>query len=367
METKNQLALLSPINMSGLKLANRVVMAPLTRSRAGEERMPNALMQEYYEQRASAGLIISEATTISLQANGWLHTPGIYTDAQTEAWKKIVDAVHKKGGHFFLQLWHTGRAGHSSFQAHGELPVAPSAIRSGYEPVHTPIGKQPLETPRALETDEIPGIVEDYRKAAQRAKDAGFDGVEIHGANGYLIDTFLQSKTNHRTDRYGGSLENRYRFLKEIVQAVSIVWTSERVGVKLDANTSYNDMGSPDFRETFLFVAAELAKENLAYLQVVPGVVFGFHNLGEPMHIDEFRQVYPGILMANGGYDKEKAEQVIESRDADLVAFGRPFISNPDLVLRFKNGWPLAEDASPKVWSSFEAEGYTTFPSHSES
>ena len=207
-----------PFNLHDLKLPNRIVLAPMTRSRAGTARIPNRLMAEYYAQRSSAGLLITEATTISEEANGWNESPGIYTDEMTEGWKHVVNAVHEKGGVIFLQLWHMGRSSHSSFH-NGKPAVAPSAIKINEQYIHTPIGKQPHEVPRALETSEIPRVVDDYRRAAERAKAAGFDGVEIHGANGYLIDTFLQSKTNHRTDQYGGSVENRYRFLKEVVEA----------------------------------------------------------------------------------------------------------------------------------------------------
>ena len=284
--------LLSPFDLRNLELRNRVVMAPMTRCRAGENRIPNSLMARYYVQRASAGLIITEATVISKQGIGFLNTPGIYSDEQTEAWKKVVDAVHAKGTPLFLQLWHCGRASHSSFHENQELPVAPSAIKLNGDSLHTPIGKQPYETPRALEADEVLAIVEDYRRAAKRAKSAGFDGVEIHAANGYLIDQFLQSKTNHRTDRYGGSLENRYRFLDEIVKAVLTVWPAARVGVHLSPNGIYNDMGSPDFRETFLYVANQLDTYELAYLHVVDGLAFGFHGLGPAMTLAEFRDVF---------------------------------------------------------------------------
>jgi len=337
-------------------------MSPLTRSRAGEERMPNSLMAEYYAQRASAGLIISEATVVSKQGIGWLNSPGIYSDAQAEAWELVVDAVHSKGAPIFLQLWHCGRASHTAFHEHGELPVAPSAIKINGEFSHTPIGKKPYETPRALEIEEIPKIVEDYRAAAARAKAAGFDGVEVHSANGYLIDQFLQSKTNHRTDRYGGSLENRYRFLDEIVKAITTVWSSNRIGVHIAPNGSFNGMGSPDYRETFLYVASNLDRYDLAYLHVVDGLAFGFHGLGEPMTLAEFREVFKGPLMGNAGYTQESAEAAIQNGHADLISFGRPFISNPDLVERFANGWPLNPPAEMKVWYSFDATGYTDFP-----
>lgn len=360
---QNHSPLLQPFDLRGLTLPNRVVMAPMTRSRAGKERIANDLMAEYYVQRATAGLLITEATTISPQANGWNESPGIYTDAMTEGWKKTTSAVHQANGRIFLQLWHTGRASHSSFHD-GELAVAPSAIKiddDGYN--HTPNGKEPRETPRALETDEIPGIVQDYRRAAERAKEAGFDGVEIHSANGYLLDEFLQSKTNHRTDRYGGSLENRYRFLDEVVHAVSEVWTPERVGVRLSPNGAFNGMGSPDYRETFLFVAKQLNQYPLAYLHAMDGTGFGFHELGEPVTLEEFRTVFDGPLMGNAGYTQESAEQAIAEGQADLIAFGRPFISNPDLVTRFAHGAELNPEADMAVWySPVGAQGYTDFP-----
>ena len=356
--------LLSPFDLGGLILKNRVVMAPLTRARAGKERMPNALMAEYYAQRATVGLMIAEATVISKQANGWVNSPGIYSDEQAQAWKQVVEAVHTKGTPFFLQLWHMGRASHSSFQENGQLPVSASAVKLNGDYIQTPIGKQPYETPRALETNEIPLVVEDYRRAAQRAKDAGFDGVEIHAANGYLIDQFLQSKTNHRTDQYGGSLENRYSFLKEIVEAILTVWPASRVGVRLSPNSNYNDMGSPDFRETFLYVAQQLNAYGLAYLHIVDGLAFGFHELGEPMTLAEFRSVFTGSLMGNCGYTQETAEAAIKDGSADLIAFGRPIISNPDLVERFTNGWPLNPPPDPTIWYSFDKEGYTDFPTY---
>lgn len=357
-------ALFSPFDLQGLSLKNRIVMAPLTRARSGVERVPNSMMAEYYAQRATAGLMITEATTISKQANGWLNSPGIYTDEQAEAWKQVVEAVHAKGTPIFLQLWHTGRASHSSFQENGQLPVAPSAIKIDGDDIHTPIGKQPRETPRALETEEIPLVIEDYRGAAERAKRAGFDGVEIHAANGYLIDEFLQSKTNHRTDQYGGSIENRYRFLKEIVESILSVWSASRVGIRLSPNGNYNDMGSLDYRESFLYVAQQLSHYGLAYLHVVDGLAFGFHELGEPMTLAEFRKVFTSPLIGNCGYTQETAEVAIREGDADLIAFGRPFISNPDLVDRFANNWSLNPPADMNVWYSFDREGYTDFPAY---
>jgi N-ethylmaleimide reductase len=356
--------LLEPFRLRDLALPNRVVMAPLTRSRAGADRIPNATMAEYYAQRASAGLIVSEATTISEQANGWLESPGIYTDAMVDGWKLSTAAVHARGGRIFLQLWHMGRASHSSFHA-GRLPVSASAVAIVGDGISTPAGKQPYEVPRPLETEEIPGVVADYRRASAAARAAGFDGVEIHAANGYLIDQFLQSKTNHRTDAYGGSVERRTRFLLEVVEAVSAEWPVGRVGVRLAPNGAFNDMGSPDFREQFTFAARQLDAFGMAYLHVMDGLAFGFHQLGEPMTLAEFRAVFHGPLIGNCGYTREAAEAAIRDGQADLIAFGRPYISNPDLVERFAHGWPLAEAAPLASWyAPTGATGYTDFPPH---
>ncbi|TWT97087.1 N-ethylmaleimide reductase [Botrimarina colliarenosi] len=357
--------LLQPFDLRGLELKNRVVLAPLTRARAGKDRVPNALMGKYYSQRASAGLVISEGTTIGEQANGWTESAGIYTDAHVEGWKPVVQAVHDAGGVFFCQLWHCGRASHPDFHD-GEPQVAPSAIKIEGDEARTPEGKKPHVTPRALETDEIPDVVDLYRQAAKRAKAAGFDGVEIHGANGYLIDEFLQSKTNHRTDAYGGSIENRYRFLDEIVQAIGEVYPTSRIGVRQSPNGAFNDMGSPDYREQFLYVAEKLSAYGLAYLHVMDGLAFGFHDLGEPLTLADYRKVFDGPLMGNCGYVQESAEAAIASGDADLISFGRPYISNPDLVERFANGWPLADPAPVSAWYSHDAEGYADFPTYKD-
>ncbi len=361
--------LLSPFDLDGLHLKNRVVMAPLTRSRAGEKRIPNALMAEYYAQRASVGLIISEATTISQQANGWLHTPGVYSDAQVEGWKLVTTAVHKKDTPMFLQLWHTGRAGHSDFQLQGQLPVAPSAIKiENSKPTHSPTGKKEYEVPRALLENEIKDIVKDYQTAAKNAKQAGFDGVEIHGANGYLIDEFLQSKTNHRNDNYGGSTEKRFRFLKEIVQSVLEIWPSHKVGVRISPNGTYNDMGSPDNHETFLYVVQQLSQFNLAYLHMVDASALSpFHSLDQLVTLAELRQNFNGAIMGNGGYTKETAEARIAASEADLIAFGRPIITNPDLVERFANNWPLNSWDDMSKFYAFDAQGYTDYPTYDHS
>ena len=360
-------ALFQSFQLGDLVLRNRIMMAPMTRGRSGTERLANEINARYYAQRSSAGLIVSEGCTISEEANGWNESPGIYTDPMANAWKTVVESVHNHGGVIFLQLWHCGRASHSDFH-NGQLPVAPSAIKLNGDSVHTPKGKQPYETPRALETSEIPRVVQDYRQAAARANAAGFDGVEIHGANGYLVDEFLQSKTNHRTDQYGGSIENRFRILKEIVEAVTSVWPAHRVGVRLSPNGVFNDMGSPDYREQFLYVAEQLDRFPLAYLHVMDGLGFGFHNLGEPVTLDDIRKVFQGTLMGNCGYTPEAATTAIAEGHADLIAFGRPFISNPDLVERLRHGYPLAEPAPISDWYSPMGEkGYTDFPSYAAS
>lgn len=357
--------LLTPLDLKGLPLDNRVVLAPLTRARAGEERLANALMAEYYAQRSGAGLVITEATVVSAQGNGWINSPGIYTDAQGEAWRQVVDAVHAKGSKIFLQLWHCGRASHSDFHG-GDLPVSASAIRLEGDGIHTPLGKKEHEVPRALETHELSGVVADYVAATERAKAAGFDGVEVHSANGYLLDQFLQSKTNQRTDAYGGSLDNRFRLLREVLEGVTAVIGADRVGVRLSPNGVFNDMGSPDYRDIFTHAATQLDAFGLAYLHVVDGLAFGFHKLGEPMVLEDFRKVFTGTLMGNCGYTQETAEDAIARGAADLIAFGRPFISNPDLVERFRHGHALAPDSDPSTWYSgtHAAEGYTDYPTH---
>jgi N-ethylmaleimide reductase len=242
--------------------------------------------------------------------------------------------------------------------------MAPSEIAINGDSIHTPTGKQPYEVPRAIETAEVGKIVNDYRLAVRRAKQAGFDGVEIHGANGYLIDTFLQSKTNHRTDQYGGSVQNRFRFLREIVEVATAEMPADRVGVRISPNGVFNDMGSPDYRETFLYVAKQLDQYGLAYLHVMDGLAFGFHQLGEPMTLNDFRAVFSGPLIGNCGYTQETAEAAIANGQADLIAFGRPYISNPDLVERFANGWPLSPPAEMPTWYTPSDSGYTDFPKY---
>jgi N-ethylmaleimide reductase len=344
-QISNTEALFTVHTMGDLTLANRLALAPMT--------------------RCKAGLVITEATTVSAQGNGYLNTPGIYTDEQGAAWSQVTDAVHAKGGLIFLQLWHTGRASHSDFHD-GDLPVSASAIKIEGDGVHTANGKQEYEIPRALETGELPGIVADYVSAAERAKQAGFDGVEIHSANGYLLDQFLQSKTNRRTDQYGGSVENRFRLLREVVEGVTGVFGPKRVAVRLAPNGQFNDMGSPDYRETFTYVAKELDAYELAYLHVMDGLAFGFHELGEPMTLEDFRAVFSGTLMGNCGYNKDTAAEAVTRGGADLVAIGRPYISNPDLAERWRNGWPEAPLSEPASWYTLDQipAGFTDYPAY---
>jgi len=353
-------ALFQPTSLGSYQLKNRIVMAPMTRSRAGDERVPNDLMAEHYYQRSSAGMLITEATVISRQGIGWIGSPGIYTNQMVEGWRRVTEKLKPTGTPIFLQLWHCGRASHSDFH-NGELPVSASAVRLDGDSIRTPLGKKPYETPRALSEDEISAVVSDYRNAARNAKEAGFSGVEVHGANGYLINQFLDGRSNLRQDRYGGTLDNRFRIFREVLEAVLEVWPAEKVGARISPNGVFNDMGCDDFRELYLYVAAEIDKLNLGYLHIMDGLAFGFHGRGEPMNLAEFRPIFKGTIIGNCGYSKETAEARIAEGNADLIAFGRPFITNPDLVQRFRHGWPLnpAEDMS--LWYTQGPEGYTDY------
>ena len=277
-----------------------------------------------------------------------------------QGWQKVTRKLQPTGTPIFLQLWHCGRASHSDFHG-GDAPVSASNVRLEGDEIHTPLGKKEYEAPRPLTVDEIRTTVNDYRQAAINAKQAGFSGVEVHAANGYLINQFLDSKTNLREDEYGGSPENRYRFLKEVLAATLEVWSPEQVAVRISPNGVFNDMGSPDFRETFLYVAEELNKLNLGYLHIMDGLAFGFHEKGEAMTLAEFREVYKGVIMGNCGYTKESAQQRIASGDADLAAFGRPYITNPDLVERFTNDWTLNASEDMSLWYTPGSEGYTDY------
>lgn len=337
-------------------------MAPLTRNRAGDGNVPRELNATYYSQRASAGLIITEATQISPDGQGYPCTPGIHSAEQIEGWRLVTDALHAKGGHIFLQLWHVGRISHPSLQPGGALPVAPSAIAAEGE-ASTFSGAQPFVTPRALETSEIPGIVENYRLAAQNAKAAGFDGVEIHAANGYLIDQFLEDGTNHRTDHYGGSIENRARFLIEIVEAVTTVWDADKVGVRLSPAGTFNSMSDSNPKALFSYVAEALNRYGLAYLHLIePRSDESSGSEEEPeLTCKYFRSIFKGTIISAGGYNRELAEETIAAGNADLIAFGRFYIANPDLAERFALNAPL----NPYDRSTFyggDEKGYTDYP-----
>lgn len=344
--------LLEPITVGSLSFANRVFMAPLTRCRASDGRVPNALMRDYYVQRASAGLILSEATAVDPMGVGYPDTPGVWSLEQVQGWKEITRAVHDAGGRIFLQLWHVGRVS-DPFYLDGALPVAPSAIApQGHVSLLRP--KRPFVTPRALETHEIPQIIAAYRKGAENAQLAGFDGVEIHGANGYLPDQFLQDSTNHRTDAYGGSLENRARFLLEVTDQAISVWGPGRVGLHLAPRCDSHGMGDSNPSATFGYVAAEMRKRGIAFLCVRESL--GPNRLG-PM----LKETFAGVYVANEGFTPESAEQVLRAGEADAVAFGRPFIANPDLPLRIARRAPLSAP-QPETFYAPGPKGYVDYP-----
>ncbi len=351
--------LFTPVRIGPYTLENRVVMAPLTRNRAGAGNVPRAMNVEYYVQRASAGLIITEASQVSPQGVGYPGTPGIHTAAQVTGWKRITDAIHAEGGRIFLQLWHVGRISHPSLQPDGALPVAPSAIRPAGD-AFTATGPQPFVTPRALETAELPGIVESYRIAAANAKAAGFDGVEVHAANGYLLDQFLRDGSNRRDDAYGGPVENRARLLFEVLDAVVAVWGADRVGVRLSPVNSFNSMRDSDPDATFGYVARRLSAYGLAYLHVVESDFAGAAER-QTYDRDALRAAYRGVYIANGGYDRPRAERAIASGAADLVSFGAPYVANPDLVERFALEAPLNKP-DPATFYGGDERGYIDYP-----
>ncbi|TDG03164.1 alkene reductase [Paraburkholderia guartelaensis] len=338
-----QLSLFTPLQVGRYKLAHRVVMPPLTRMRAGAGNVPNPLAPEYYGQRATeGGLIIAEATQVSPYGQGYPATPGIHSEEQVAGWRKVTDAVHAKGGIIFLQLWHTGRSSHSSFQPNGELPVAPSAIAITGQTALTPEWKPvPYETPRALELDEIPGIIEAYRKGARDAMAAGFDGVEIHGANGYLLQQFLDDSSNKRTDIYGGSVENRARLLIEVTQALIEIWGADRVGVRLSPFGTYNDVGDSDPVGLYGYVLTRLSELGIAYVSLIEARTSAGMEIDTPQEIRQLRPFWPGTLILAGGFTAESADKAIQTGLADAVAFGRQFIANPDLPARLRLGAPL--------------------------
>lgn len=352
-------ALFKPLKAGVFTLPNRILMAPLTRGRATLEGVPTPLMVEYYTQRAGAGLIIAEATAISKRGYGWVQAPGIFTDAQVKGWQTVTESVHKAGGRMLLQLWHMGRVSHPDFLG-GQLPVAPSAIAAQAD-ANTPVGRKPYVVPQALTIDEIKTTVADYKRGAQMAKEAGFNGVEIHGANGYLIDQFLRDGANKRTDSYGGSIENRTRFLCEVTEAVVSVWGSDRVGVRLSPRNPGNSMSDSDAIATFSVATEKLNAYHLAYLHAMEPLP-GHPRAGAGERVTpHLRKIFKGAMILNGGYTKEIGEKALAAGDGDAVAYGVLFLANPDLVARFKNNDPL-NTPDPSTFYTHEAKGYTDYP-----
>jgi len=353
-------ALFQPFKLGDIEVANRIVMAPLTRNRAiSPNTVPSPLAPLYYAQRASAGLLISEATQISQQGQGYAWTPGVFNDAQVEAWRAVTKAVHEAKGKIVVQLWHVGRVSHTSLQPGEGAPVAPSAIAAKTK-TFIPSGFVDTSTPRALAIEEIPGVVQDYAHAARCAERAGFDGVEIHAANGYLIDQFLRDGSNKRSDSYGGSIGNRIRFALEVTDAILSVLPRGRVGIRISPASPGNDMSDSNPQAVYGALIDELAKRKLAYLHVIEGATQGPRD-NIPFDYDALRRAFGGAYIANNGYLRDDAIDAVASGHADMVAFGRPFIANPDLVERLRVGAPLAEGDKATFYGG-DAKGYTDYP-----
>lgn len=361
MSTPSASRVLQPVTIGDLQLKNRIVMAPLTRSRSNDDGVPPGFAADYYGQRADAGLIITEATNISAQARGYAMTPGIWSDAQVAAWRPIVEAVHRRGGLIFLQLWHTGRISHPDLHG-GELPVAPSAIAAEGQ-AFTNDGLKDFVNPRALETAEIPGIVEDYRHAAQQAKAAGFDGVEVHAANNYLLEQFIRDSTNRRADEYGGSIENRLRFPLDVVRAVVEVWGAKRVGIRISPATTEPGKTPLDSQvvQTFDTFVDALSEIGLLYIHDIEGVTQQTRDVPDGIDFQNLRKRFSGAYIANNQYTLDLAEETLANGDADLFSFGRPFLANPDLVDRLRTSAPLAE-APKQYWYGGGSVGYSDWP-----
>ncbi|MGF1554525.1 MAG: alkene reductase [Paracoccaceae bacterium] len=353
-------ALFEPLALGTDRLANRVLMAPLTRNRAHPDGTPWAEAATYYAQRASAGMILTEATQISAEGKGYINTPGIHTEKQIEGWRAITDAVHAAGGKIWLQLWHVGRISHVSLQPDGQPPVAPSAVRAEAK-TYTESGFTDVSEPRALEAEEIPRLIEDFVKAAENAKRAGFDGVEVHAANGYLLDQFLGDHSNRRTDAYGGPAENRIRLVREVVEAVAAIWGADRTGVRVSPFGTFNDAGDSDPETTFAALYRALDPLGLAYLHVVekfPGVDA---QPGQAEALERLRGLWSGAYVANGEFDADLAADWIARGRASAVTFGRPFIANPDLPERLRRGTALNEPDGDTFYGGDE-RGYTDYP-----
>ncbi len=359
--TRSARTLFEPAHAGAFNLANRIVMAPLTRNRAGPAWIPGPWAKEYYTQRATAGLIIAEATQVSAQALGYADTPGCYTDAQVIGWKQVTDAVHAKGGIIVLQLWHTGRISHTSFQKDGQAPVGPSAIRAKTKTFTAGEGFVDVSMPRALGLDAIPGIVESFRHASLCAMRAGFDGVEVHGAHGYLLDAFLRDGTNHRTDAYGGSIANRARLLLEVTAACGSAIGADRVGVRISPVSTAGDSHDSNPQALFDHVVTSLSPLGLAYVHVVEGETGGARD-SLPFDYAALRGRFDGVWMVNNGYDRAMAIAAVASGRADLVSFGRLFIANPDLVERLSTNRPLNTLMGQETFYGGGAHGYTDYP-----
>ena len=358
--TPNPGVLFTPTKLGAIELANRLVMSPLTRDRARRPGdVPGEMNAEYYAQRATAGMIVTEGTQVSPQGKGYIDTPGIYDAEQVAGWKLVTSRVHAEGGKIVAQLWHVGRMSHPSLQPNGALPVAPSALAFKAQ-VFAETGMVDCVTPRALEANELPGIVEDFRRAAQNAVDAGFDGVEIHGANGYLIDQFLKSKSNVRTDEYGGSVENRLRFPLEIVDAVVDVLGSDRVGIRIAPQTRFGDVEDAEPMVTFGAFVDALGKRELAFLDCIEGQTGGKRSI-PGVDYGELKRRFGGPYLANNGYSRDLAIEALASGRADAVVFGRAFLANPDLVERFRENAPLNEPDQSTFYGG-DAHGYTDYP-----
>jgi N-ethylmaleimide reductase len=356
----SQSKLFEPYKLGAVTLSNRTVMAPLTRNRAAAGLVPAPLAVEYYSQRASAGLLITEASQISQQGQGYQDTPGIYSNEQVAGWKKVTDAVHAKGGHIYIQLWHVGRISHVTLQPNGGAPVAPSAIAAKTK-TYVNNTFTDVSEPRALDLAEIPGLIDDYKRAARNAIEAGFDGVEIHGANGYLLDQFARDTTNKRTDAYGGSIENRARLMLEVSKAVATEIGAARTGIRISPVTPANDAAADsEAQKLFDYITDGLSAEKLVYLHVVEGATGGPRDVA-PFDYASLRKRFSGSYIGNNGYDLALAEKVLAADQADLIAFGKPFISNPDLVERLKTGAPLNELDKATMYGG-GAKGYTDYP-----
>jgi len=351
--------LFEPYKLGPITLSNRTVMAPLTRNRAVAGLVPNPLAIEYYGQRASAGLLITEASQISQQGQGYQDTPGIYSQEQIAGWRKVTDEVHKRGGKIFIQLWHVGRISHTDLQPNNGAPVAPSAIRANTK---TFVGGAfaDVSEPRALELSELPGLIADYRKAAANAIEAGFDGVEIHGANGYLLDQFARDGSNKRTDAYGGPIANRARLMLEVAAAVAEQIGAERTGIRISPVTPANDISDSDPQALFDYIVDQLSALKLVYIHVVEGATGGPRD-NLPFDYASLRKRFAGSYIANNGYDLALANKALAANAADLIAFGKPFIANPDLVERFKRGAPLNAPDTATFYGG-GAKGYTDYP-----